>query len=256
MRGVTKLLLAGVLALLLAVGVAACGGDDSSDSTAASTAATTERSAPPRPTEDNGSAKQEQEKAKESGDDRGGSDGAPDDSGAGSGDSRSEDGPTDSKPSRKSGDSASSPQQGSASFRTPGGDNSIQDFGEEADDAEREAASVVVLGFMRARAKGNWAGVCTYLAATTLKPLEELTARSPQFKGKSCGELLETVTGNLPASARASNISGGIDSLRVEGERGFALYHGTDGKDYFLPLVKEDGEWKVGATAPSEIPGS
>lgn len=230
MRGVDKSLLAVALAMLLTVGFAACGGDDSDDSTAASTAPATQGTTPTAAPEDNGSAKPE----KEPGDDRGGSSG-------GAGESSS--------------DAGSSPQEGSASFRTPGGDNSIQNYGAEADEEEREAASATVAGFVAARSKGDWEAVCGYMAAAALKPLEQFAARAPQFKGKECPDLLEALTGPAPASTRASTIGDGIDSLRFEGERGFALYHGTDGKDYFLPLVKEDGEWKVGALAPSEFLG-
>jgi hypothetical protein len=223
MRGVVKLLLAVALAVLLATGAAACGGDDSDDPTAV----TTEQTAPPATTEDDGSGQGE----KEPGDDRGGSP-------AGSEDSDSDDS-----------------QQGSASFRTPGGDNSIQNYGEEADEEERKAASATVLGLMQARAVGDWEIVCGYLAEAALRPLEQLGERTPQFKGKSCAELLGALTASAPASLRASNLEGNIDSLRVKGDRAFALYHGTDGKDYFFPLVKEDDEWKAGTLTPSEFPG-
>lgn len=250
-RGVTKLLLATALVLLLATGLAACGGDDSSDPTTGSAPATTQGSAPTTTPEDDGSSQKE----KEPGDDRGGStvgsdDSGPDSGDSGSGGSGSDDSGSDSG-SRDSSKGSPSKEEGSASFRTPGGDNSIQDYGEEAAAEERAAASAVVAGFMRARASGDWATVCDYMASATLKPLEQLASRSPQFKGKDCAAMLETLTGTAPDSTRASTLSGSIDSLRFKGDRGFALYHGTDGQDYYLPLVKEDGEWKVGALAPS-----
>lgn len=255
-RGVTKLLLAMALVLLLATGLASCGGDDSSDPTTGSAPATTQKTAPTTTPEDDGSSQKE----KEPGDDRGGATGGsddtsarPDDSasgGSGSDDSGS-DGSGSSSKSRDSSKSSPSEEEGSASFRTPGGDNSIQDYGEEAAAEERAAASAVVAGFMRARAKGNWAAVCGYMANATLKPLEQLASRSPQFKDKDCASMLEVLTGAAPDSTRANTLSGAIDSLRVKGVRGFALYHGTDGQDYYVPLVKEGGGWKVAALAPS-----
>jgi hypothetical protein len=143
---------------------------------------------------------------------------------------------------------------GSAGFRTPGGDNSIQSFGEEADGAEADAASAAVVAYMQARARDDWAQECAYLAAATVKPLEELAARSPQIEGKDCAAVLEALAGGAPGSTRANTMTGAVASLRFEGDRGFALYHGTRGVDYFVPMVKEDGEWKVGALAPSEFP--
>jgi hypothetical protein len=219
MRGVTKLLLAAALAVLLTAGFAACGGDDSDDPAAGSAAATTEQTAPATAPEDDGSGAKETK-----------------------------------EPSERAGDPGSS-QEGSASFRTPGGDNSIQDFGDEADETEREAASVVVLAFMQARTAGDWEAVCLQLSSAALAQIDQLADRSVQLRGKDCAELLETLVGNAPAAARANTIRGGIDSLRFDGESGFALYHGTDGRDYYLPLVKEGESWRVGALGPSEFLG-
>jgi hypothetical protein len=148
----------------------------------------------------------------------------------------------------------SSADDGSSSFRTPGGDNSIQDFGEEADAAELDDASTALSAYMEARAKDDWAKQCVLLAKTTVAPLEQLANRSAQFKGKSCAAILEGLMSRAPASTRKNSLTDGIASLRVEDERGFALYHGAGGVDYFVPMVKEDGQWKVGAIAPSEFP--
>lgn len=170
---------------------------------------------------------------------------------------------TDSTSTRSSGGDAtenstarppSSSDQGSASFRTPGGDNSIQNFGEEADAAEVEAATAVLAGYMRARAKDEWAKECDYLAKLALAPLEQLASSSPQLKGKGCAGILATLGATTPTSTRVSTMSDGIASLRVEGDRGFALYHGTHGTDYFVQMAKQGDEWKVGALAPNEFP--
>jgi len=220
MRGVTKLLLAAALAALLTAGFAACGGDDAGGPPAGPAAATTEQTPPASAPEDDGSEAEE----------------------------------TAKEPAGKASGAGSS-QEGSASFRTPGGDNSIQDFGEEADEAEREAASAVVLGFMQARAAGDWDAVCLQLSSAALAQIDQLSERSPQLRGKGCAELLEALVGNAPAAARANTVRDGIDSLRSDGGRGFALYHGSDGRDYYLPLVKEGDSWRVGALGPSEFLG-
>ena len=143
---------------------------------------------------------------------------------------------------------------GSSSFLTPGGDNSIQNFGEEADASEVDAASAALAGFLRARSKDDWAGQCAYLVKAAVAPLEQLASRSPRFKGKGCAAVLAGLMAGTPASTRVNTLTDGIASLRFEGDRGFALYHGAHGVDYFMPMTKEDGEWKVGALAPSEFP--
>lgn len=148
----------------------------------------------------------------------------------------------------------SSADDGGGDFHTPGGDNSIQDFGEEASASEFDDASTTVSAYMEARAKDDWAKQCTLLAKAARAPLEQLATRSAQLKGKDCAAILEALMSRAPASTRANTLTDGIGSLRVEGDRGFALYHGPAGVDYFVPMVKEDGQWKIGAIAPSEFP--
>src|SRR4249919_119486 len=75
----------------------------------------------------------------------------------------------------------SSADEGSASFRTPGGDNSIQEFGEEADAADLDEASAALGGFLEARAGDDWAKQCALLAKSTVAPLEQLAKRSSQL---------------------------------------------------------------------------
>lgn len=146
--------------------------------------------------------------------------------------------------------------EGSASFREPGGDNSIQEYGEEADESERDAAETTLVAYMAARAKQDWAAACKYLGEEAVKPLEELGKSSPQLKGKSCAQLLATITGRAPSAAFANTLRGPVASLRVEGDRGFALYHGPRQIDYFVVMTKEGDEWKVASLSPAEFPGS
>lgn len=151
-------------------------------------------------------------------------------------------------------DDNSSSEEGSASFRTPGGDNSIQNFGAEADAAEVDAATATLAGYLQARSEDAWAEQCGYLAQAAVEPLEQLASRSPQLKGKGCAAALSGLMAGTPTSTRADTMTDGIASLRFEGNRGFALYHGAHGIDYFMLMTKEDGEWKVGAISPSEFP--
>jgi hypothetical protein len=262
MREATKLLLAAAAAMLLTIGLIACGGDDSEEPKTGSAATTTEQQTAPTTSPDStkegdskgatgstgGGAGKEEEPA----DDSGGASGGADDSGsAGSGNSGSGNSASGGSSSGKS----SGSQGGNKEFITPGGDNTIQEFGEEGSAAERRAASTVVVAFVRARAAGDWETVCAHMSATTLQPVEKMAQSIPQYKGKGCAEILVLLTGEAPESFRASSIKGGIDSLRVKGDRAFALYRGTDGENYWVPLIKEGGQWKVGLLAPRTLPG-
>lgn len=228
-----KTLLTVVTAALLAFGLAACGGGDD-DSTSSPTATATTgggETTAPAPGDDDRDGNEKQAGDDEDGSSNGGNGSSEDDSG---------------------GDSSAG--EGSAAFRTPGGDNSIQDYGDEADSDQREAAEAAIVAYLDARAAGDWDKSCEYLAAAAVEPLEELAESSPQLKGKGCAAIIGALSAQLPASSRANPVTEGIASLRFEDERGFALFHGRDGVDFFLPVVEEDGEWKVGALAASEFP--
>lgn len=225
-----KTLLALMLAAVLALVAVGCGDSSSSDTTATATTGAGQTTTGGQQGDDNSGAAE-----KQSGGDKGGSQESGDDSSSG-------------------GSQGSSAGEGSASFRTTGGDNSIQNFGDEADESEREAAEANIDAYLEARAKGDWAKSCENLAKAAVQPIEQLAKSSPQLKGKGCGAIIGALSAQLPASSRANPLVSGVASLRIEGERGFALFHGPGGTDYFIPLVKEDGEWKAGALAASEFP--
>jgi hypothetical protein len=225
-----KTLLALTLAALLALAAVGCGGSSDDSSTAATVTTGAGETTPGNPeSDDQGSTR------KQPGDDKGGSKQSGDDSSSG-------------------GSQSSSAGEGSTGFRTKGGDNSIQDFGDEADAGEREAAEANVEAYLEARAKGNWAKSCELLAAGAVKPLKQLAQSSPQLKGKGCAAIIGALSSQLPASSRANPLTQGIASLRVEGDQGFALFHGPHGTDFFIPLAKEGDQWKAAALAASEFP--
>lgn len=224
-----KTLLALTLAALLALAAVGCGGGEDSGTSAATTTEAAQAQGNQQ-ADDKGRAGE-----KESGDDKGGSKESGDDSSSGGG-------------------QGSSPGEGSASFRTKGGDNSIQNFGDEADESEREAAEANINGYLEARADGDWKKSCEYLAKGAVKPLEQLAESSPQLKGKGCAAIIGALSAQLPASSRANPLVGAVAALRLEGDQAFALFRGPHDVKFFIPLAKEDGEWKVGALAASEFP--
>jgi hypothetical protein len=231
MRADHKLFVVLALAALLAFGLSACGGgDDDSTQSQATTAADGGQGEPGTTTIGDQGAET--------------TTATPDD-----------DGGEDQEGGAEEPESEPSSEEGSASFRVKGGDNSIQNYGEEADSSEVEEVNAILSGYLDARAAGQWAKSCTYLAATSVQPLQRLAESSPKLEGKGCGAILGALSAGLPKSARASSLGEeGIASLRAKDEQAFALYHGTDGKDYFVPMRREGDEWKVGSMIPTEFP--
>jgi hypothetical protein len=134
---------------------------------------------------------------------------------------------------------------GSGQFRSKGGDNSIQNYGEEGDESELEEAAEALHGFYVARAEKDWSTACSYLAKTIVRQLEQLAAQSPQLKGKDCAATLHAFTRPLPASVRRETTVVDAGSLRNEGEQSFLIYYGEGHTAYAMPMKQEDGGWKV-----------
>lgn len=137
---------------------------------------------------------------------------------------------------------------GSEQFRTKGGDNSIQEYGDEAGKSELQEAAEAVHSFFVARATGDWAKACGYLSKAMTEQLEQLAASSTSLKDKGCASFLEAFTSELSASEWRETTAVDAGSLRQEGEQAFLIYYGQPGKAvYAMPLAVEDGEFKVGA---------
>jgi hypothetical protein len=135
-------------------------------------------------------------------------------------------------------------------FAIPGGKNEMAEFGKEASDSEREAASVVLEENLQARAGHEWAAQCASLSALGVKTIEE----NPKNKGQTCAQVLESEGSKAPKKVLENTLDGEIDVLRVEGPKAFALWHGSDGYDYGMAMENENGQWKVAALVTNQLP--
>lgn len=135
---------------------------------------------------------------------------------------------------------------GSKQFMAKGGDNSVQEFGGEADTSELDKAATALHNFLDARAEKNWAAACTYMAKSILQSFETLAAQSKQAKGKGCAATQEALSGRVLKSELESAAKADVGSLRIEGDRAFIIYRGVPkGTVYAISMSKEAGAWKV-----------
>jgi hypothetical protein len=220
-----------VVVLVLAASLGGCGGSDSSDSTEATSTSTTSA-----------------QNRDESRDDEGSGDKA-----------QGRDEPQDQTRSQGK-DEVSPPENvatplevsggGSEQFRVKGGDNSIQEYGEESDESELQEVAEIVHGFYVARALGEWSEACSYLSARLREQFEQLASKSDV---KGCAPFLEAFTTDLPASVWREITEVDAGSLRHDGDQAFLIYRGAKDVVYAMPLHQEDGEWKVGALSASAL---
>ncbi|MEZ5076432.1 MAG: hypothetical protein R2725_03205 [Solirubrobacterales bacterium] len=238
----------GALALAIALAVAGCGAGSGDPSTPAGPAAAaggsarTDRGAD-RESGSGGSGEGKQRRAGQGG---GPGDGKGDDPASrGGGSGRPEGGGRSGQ-----GDDAVG-GGGSGSFVVPGGDNSIQTYGDEAGPVERDAASAVLEAYMKARARADSRVACANLAEVAYRDVANQVAAAA---GADCIAVVDALDRQIPASARANTMTGPIGDLRVGGGRAFALYHGSAGVDYTIQMTREGGSWKVAALVPFELP--
>ncbi|MEX2448263.1 MAG: hypothetical protein WD404_05900 [Solirubrobacterales bacterium] len=226
--------LAVVALLALGLALASCGGDD--DST---TGDTTPAAQPENERQATGGGdEQAGDGAGKQGSKPGGESGS-DDSGSGGGDTAA----------RQHDDSGG----GSEQFRVKGGDNSIQEFGSEASESEFDEAAAAVHGFFDARAGGDWATACSFLAGDVADSLKQLTGNSKALQGQGCAGILEALSRGVPKSALRAAAVADIGSLRVEGDRAFVIYRGTQDTVFAIAVKKEDGRWKVASLAGTPL---
>jgi hypothetical protein len=130
----------------------------------------------------------------------------------------------------------------------------VVEFGHEASPKEREAASRVLRQNLKARAAGDWAGQCSSLSPRQTK---ELTERDELFTGKkgagTCAKGLELEAEPLPPSVRKDPLAGSVEVLLVKGRKAYALFKGSDGGSYAMPMVEARGSWTVDQLTTIEI---
>jgi hypothetical protein len=148
-----------------------------------------------------------------------------------------------------------------AGFQDQSGVTDVPAFGAEAEAAQRPRAERALREYLDAIAAGDWEGACAQVAAITRAQLQEAIARARKVQDKSCREALRLTLGLVRQELGGELYDGParVAALRVKrggsaGEgAGFALFHGTDGTDYFVAMRIEDGEWKVTTLAPAPL---
>ena len=141
--------------------------------------------------------------------------------------------------------------ENSASFKVPGGDNGIQEFGKEVAGSDLRQANEAVSALFRAVRSGHWNEVCSkYLSRQNVEAFKGIAEMSSHIKGAPCPAVLGSLNSNGEKPTAPRN---GLGAIRIEGDRGFGLYRGTDGKGYAIPMKKEDGRWKLNAPRPTPL---
>lgn len=245
-RGRTVLLV--LVALLFAVFVAGCGGDEGDEAAVTASPAPSEGATGetgPGPTPPGSKRAAEGDRRDE------GKDGAkrPADEGAAGGAPSEGAAPRYKVPPNRHKDSGG----GSKQFRRPGYDNSIQDSGKEADPETFSVVAAVVHAFLDAQAANDHAELCNYLSSGLIAELLKMAEQSDSIP-QECAAVIDVLMVPLNAKAGRRLATADIGSVRVDGDRAFVLYWGAGKERLVLPIVRENGQWRIAALGASPLP--
>jgi hypothetical protein len=144
-------------------------------------------------------------------------------------------------------------QQGAAepAEQRENGAASIEEFGSEASGSERAAVIGAFRGYLHALAVEDLPAACSLLAAQTWQSLQAYAGGKPGLGG-CVASLSKLMTPSAPRSARLQ-AEGSVSAVRIEGPRGFVVFHAPGAKLFQQPMVREAGGWKQSTVVASVL---
>jgi len=123
-----------------------------------------------------------------------------------------------------------------------GGEASIEDFGKEASDRQREAIVAAFRGYFGALGARDYREACERMTAKLRAALERF---APRERGDAdCGTALAALLGRgAPAVARAQ-ANGEIAKVRVDDDRAFVVFHAPGADLFQLELAGGGQSWR------------
>jgi len=128
-------------------------------------------------------------------------------------------------------------------------DQSIQEFGAEAEEDERNEVVDALLAFVRAMGKGDYHTVCDDLNAKVAQELANFGKMQKSREAKTCPELLEQVVPHPEAERAKHLLEGVVTKVRVKEGDAFVLLKPAGEKLSYFVLTHEGEEWKLNSIA-------
>lgn len=128
-------------------------------------------------------------------------------------------------------------------------------YGHLASASERAAVSRVVQGYYAALSSGRQAAACKLLTAHIQQLLERSIRRTSLLHGKGCVGAFKLIFGR---GGRASTISPtvSVTGVRIQGEKGYALFSTQSLPSAQIRVEREHGVWKIASLIGSPLAGS
>jgi hypothetical protein len=141
-----------------------------------------------------------------------------------------------------------------------GADNSVQEYGVEADASARREAAIALQAYLNARAEEDWGSACTYLAQRPKEQLERLQ-RAAAKQGTNldgCAPTMALLKEGEAQSREQATIAE-VLSFRGEGDvsgnPSYLIFTAPPANTlYSMPMYSQAGGWKVGLARAAELP--
>jgi len=141
-----------------------------------------------------------------------------------------------------------------------GADNSVQEYGVEANESARTEAAIVLQAYLNASAEEDWGGACSFLAQRPTEQLER-AQRSAAKQGidlNGCAAtmaLLKEDRAQLREGATITEVLSFRGEGDVSGDPSYLIFTAPPAATlYSMPMYLEGGAWKVGLARPGELP--
>jgi len=133
----------------------------------------------------------------------------------------------------------------------PGGDNSIQTYGEEAESSEEKEITTAMASFLRALANRDYPAICEGLSESNRGQLEQLAKLKKEI-GTDCPSILKSLIVGPTDEARKA-AEGTVYQVRVEGENAFVMFTPLGGTASYFVMKHDPDGWKS-TTLSSGVP--
>lgn len=131
---------------------------------------------------------------------------------------------------------------------------SVSALGERAPSAEADAAFAVARRYLAAYAAGNWERACELMSVRMRRRLARTVGRHPKLEGEDCVGIMAALAGKLPAALRKRQAATTrFTELRVDGDRGHAIFRNALTPRGSVRMSREGGKWRVAAAAGSPL---
>ena len=124
----------------------------------------------------------------------------------------------------------------------PGGDNSIQTFGGEAESSEEKEITTAMASFLRAMAARDYNAICDGLSEANIGQLEQLMKLKKEV-GTDCPTVLKSLLVG-PTDEAQKAAEGTVYQVRVEGENAFVMFTPVGGTASYFVMKHDPDGWK------------